>query len=382
MTGETGLRLTWRTTIIVAGIWTAECLVYALQQILYHAAAGETAPLGNIFYLGFKSAATWFPITLALIGLRVVPRLRDRPWSIILGVHLVLGLVANGVDVGVDLLAGRLTGFLPLTGSVAASYFRQSTFNIFTYLLTAAVLHALDANRLSRDRAVHAAALQGQLSQARLEVLKMQLQPHFLFNTLHAMAALVHDEPHSAERMILRLGDLLRAAVDLAGRPVIPLSEEIDLLQAYLDIEQIRFRDRLTVKMEIPADLGGTSVPNLILQPLVENAIKHGAAKQLGSTEIRVAVRRSGNDLVLEVSNTGNPAVASSPPVAGVGIGNTRARLAELYPNRHEFTVVVRPGGGAVATIRIPLSRAWIAEGPAEPPALILDTGHYSVAPQ
>jgi hypothetical protein len=132
MTAETGLRLTWRTTIIVAGIWTAECLVYALQQILYHAAAGETAPLGNIFYLGFKSAATWFPITLALIGLRVVPRLRDRPWSIILGVHLVLALVANGVDVGMDLLAGRLTGFLPLTGSVAASYFRQSTFNIFT----------------------------------------------------------------------------------------------------------------------------------------------------------------------------------------------------------------------------------------------------------
>ena len=382
MTGETGLRLSWRTAAIVAGIWIAECLVYALQQILYHAAAGETAPLGNIAYLGFKSAATWFCITLALIALRVVPRLRDRPWSRILAVHLVLALVASGVDVGVDLLAGRLTGILPLTGSLAASYFRQSTFNIFTYLLTAAVLHALDANRLSRDRAVHAAALQGQLSQARLEVLKMQLQPHFLFNTLHAMAALVHDEPQAAERMILRLGDLLRAAVDLAGRTVIPLSEEIDLLQAYLDIEQIRFRDRLTVSLEIPANLGTAPVPNLILQPLVENAIKHGAAKQLGRTEIRVAVRRSANDLVLEVSNTGLPAAGSSTPVDGVGIGNTRARLAELYPNRHEFTVVVRPEGGAVATIRIPLSRAWIAEDPGKALPMIPDTGHYSIVPQ
>ncbi len=353
-----GPRLTLRIVAIVAAVWTAECLIYALQQVLYHFAAGEAPPLREIFYLGFKGAVIWVTITLALIALRLAPRLRERSLLVIFGIHFALALIANGFDVGMDILFGRLTGILPVTGSFAVSYFRQSTFNIFAYFLTIAVLHALDLNRLSKERAIHAARLQGQLSQARLEVLKMQLQPHFLFNTLHSIAALVHDDPHSAERMILRLGDLLRAAVDQAGRPVIPLADEIDLLRAYLDIEQVRFRDRLTVTLDVTAEVEQASVPNLILQPLVENAIKHGAAKQLGPTSIRVAMSRSKDDLVLEVSNTGDPAGGPPELVEGVGMRNTRARLTELYPGRHAFSVDVRPQGGAVATIRIPYSEA------------------------
>ena len=349
-------RVPLRTVFIVLGVWTAESLIYSLQQILYHLSAGEAAPFRDIFYLGFKGAAIWSTLTLMLMAFGVAPRLRERPLPLVIAVHLVLAITANGFDVAADGLLARLTGLFPPAGTFATEYFRQSTFNVYAYLLTAAVLHALDYNRLSKDRAIHAARLQGQLSQARLEVLKMQLQPHFLFNTLHAMAALVHDDPHSAERMILRLGDLLRAAVDKAGRPVIPLVDEIDLLQAYLDIEQIRFRDRLSVTLDVPAGLEHATVPNLILQPLVENAIKHGAAKQLGPASIRVAVSRTQDDLVLEVSNTGVPVVGPSALVEGVGMRNTRARLAELYPGRHAFTVTVRPAGGAVATIRIPYS--------------------------
>jgi len=349
-----GPDLTIGTVAIVIAVWIAECLIYALQQILYHFSAGEAPPFRQIFYSGAKGAVIWVAITLVLIALRLAPRLRERSLLSIFGVHFALALLANGFDVGMDALFGRLTGILPMTGSFATNYFRQSTFNIFAYFLTAAVLHALDYNRLSKQRAIHAVRLEGQLSQARLEVLKMQLQPHFLFNTLHAMAALVHDDPHSAERMILRLGDLLRAAVDQADRPVIPLADEIDLLQAYLDIEQVRFRDRLTVTLDVPAGVEGAPVPNLILQPLVENAIKHGAAKQLGPASIRVAASRSEDDLVLEVSNTGRPNGGSPELVEGVGMRNTRARLAELYPRRHGFSVVVRPEGGAVATIRIP----------------------------
>ena len=353
-----GSRLTLRTVAIVVAVWTAECLIYALQQILYHFAAGEPAPFRDIFYLGAKGAVIWSTITLILVALRVAPRLRERSLSVIFGVHFALALAANGLDVGLDILLNRMTGILPLTGTFAANYFRQSTFNIFAYFLTAAVLHALDYNRLSKERAIHTARLQGQLSQARLEVLKMQLQPHFLFNTLHAMAALVHDDPHSAERMILRLGDLLRAAVDQVGRPVIPLADEIELLRAYLDIEQVRFRERLTVTLDVPAAVERAPVPNLILQPLVENAIKHGAAKQLGPAAIRVAVSRTNGDLVLEVSNTGDRAGRALALAEGVGMRNTKARLAELYPGRHAFTVVLRPEGGAVATIRIPYSDA------------------------
>lgn len=345
-----------RTGAIVAAIWTAEALTYALQQLLYNAAAGQKAPLRDIYYSAFKSAGTWCVITLVLIGFQVIPRLRERRLPVILGVHLALALFFSGIDVGTDILFGRITGILPVTGSFAASFFRQSTFNIFTYALIVAVLHALDASRISRARAVHAVALQGQLSEARLEVLKMQLQPHFLFNTLHAMAALVHDDPHAAERMILRLGDLLRAAVDQAGRPVIPVADEIELLQAYLDIQQIRFRDRLSVTLDVAPGAERASVPNMILQPLVENAVKHGAAKRLAATSIRVAVHRRDDKLVLEVSNTGDPAPTPGELVEGVGMRNTKARLAELYPGRQAFTVVLRPEGGAVATIRIPFS--------------------------
>ena len=345
-----------RTAAIVAGIWTAEALTWGLQQILYYAADGQPAPVTDIFYSAFKSAGTWCIITLVLIGLRVIPRLRDRPLSVVLGVHFALAVCCGGIDVLGDVVLGRLTGLVPVTGSVVGSYFRQSTFNFFIYALVVAVLHVLDASRISRNRAMHAAALQGQLSEARLEVLKMQLQPHFLFNTLHAMAALVHDDPHAAERMILRLGELLRAAVDLAGRPVISVADEIELLQAYLDIQQIRFRDRLAITLDVAGAAERASVPNMILQPLVENAIKHGAAKQVGATEIHVAVRRVGDDLLLEVSNTGEPGGAPALLVEGVGMKNTKARLAELYPGRHAFTVVLRPEGGALATIRIPFS--------------------------
>jgi hypothetical protein len=345
-----------RTGAIVVAIWSAEAVTWALQQLLYHAAAGQQAPVRDIFYTAFKSAGTWCVITLALIGFRVIPRLRERPLPFVLGVHFVFAVFCGGIDVLGDVVLGRITGMLPVTGSIAASYFRQSTFNFFIYALIVAVLHALDASRVSRARAVHAAVLQGQLSEARLEVLKMQLQPHFLFNTLHAMASLVHDDPDAAERMILRLGDLLRAAVDQAGRPVIPVADEIELLQAYLDIQQIRFRDRLVITLDVAPAAERATVPNMILQPLVENAIKHGAAKQLGATTVRIAVQRSGNDLVLEVSNTGGPRSAAAGLVEGVGMTNTKARLAELYPGRHAFTVVLRPEGGARATIRIPFS--------------------------
>jgi len=353
-----GIQLSLRTAAIVAALWTVDAFLYLQQQFLYQYTTGDQTPLPNVYFLGFKTPAIWAGFTLIFIGVRLVPRLRDRPLSTILGVHVVLALVMNAADVTIDLVMGVITGVVPLGNTFVANFVRQSTNNIFLYLVTVAVLHALDFNRLSKLRAIHAAELQGELSEARLEVLKMQLQPHFLFNTLHAMAALVQDDPRAAERMILRLGDLLRAAMDLTGRPVISLADEINLLQAYLDIQQIRFRDRLSVSIEVPRDLEQAAVPNLILQPLVENAIKHGADRQLGPTVIRVSAARSKDGLQLEVSNSGSPNGRVPELVEGMGMRNTRARLAELYPGRHDFTVVIRPEGGAVATIRIPLADA------------------------
>jgi two-component system, LytTR family, sensor kinase len=348
------IRLSLRTVAIVLGLWCVDALLYLQQQVLYRLATGDEAPLQNAYYLGFKTPAIWAAFTLILIAVRLIPRLRDRRLPVIIGVHFAVAMVLHVVDVIIDIVAGQISGVVPIGVSFAANVSRQSTGNIFLYMVTAAGLHILDFNRISKMRAVDAARLQGQLSEARLEMLKMQLQPHFLFNTLHAMAALVQDDPRAAERMILRLGDLLRAAMDMTGRSVIPLADEINLLRAYLDIQQIRFRDRLNVRIDVPRELERAAVPNLILQPLVENAIKHGAAKQIGPTSIHVAVRRSNGELALQVVNSGGPNGRVPALVEGMGMRNTRARLAELYPGKYGFGVEIRPEGGAVATIRIP----------------------------
>ncbi|MCA1560127.1 MAG: histidine kinase [Acidobacteria bacterium] len=173
--------------------------------------------------------------------------------------------------------------------------------------------------------------------EARLRTLEAELHPHFLFNTLHAISTLVHTKPDAADRMISRLSDLLRITFDRSGAPRVSLQEELEFLQKYLEIEQTRFQDRLTVKFDIEPDTLDAEVPRLILQPLVENAIKHGVSPRSAPGLVRISARRSEGTLHLEVSDDG---VGLSPGGrarlhTGVGLSNTRARLECLYRRRH-----------------------------------------------
>lgn len=340
------------TVLVVMGAWAGNALFFVQQQVLAFAMTGETAPTDRLYRAGFRTAAIWASFTLLLLFLGPARRLRDRPVLVTIGVHVVLALVLNGIDVTIDRATNQLLGFQGAY-TLGGAYFSQLNGNFFSYCVVAATLHALDYARLSRERALQAERLLSQLSQARLELLKMQLQPHFLFNTLHATAGLVHSDPHAAERMILRLGDLLRAAVAHGERPVVTVREELELLQAYLDIQQIRFRERLSVTMRVENGLQNAEVPNLLLQPLVENAIKHGAAKQLGPASIQIAIRRVHDMLVLEVVNSG-PLPPSAESGLGLGLRNTRARLDALYDGKHAFDLALHREGGATATIRIP----------------------------
>jgi two-component system, LytTR family, sensor kinase len=214
-------------------------------------------------------------------------------------------------------------------------------------------------NRMRQQETVHlqahAAQLQAQLAEARLEALRMQLNPHFLFNTLHAVSTLVERDPRGVRRMIARLSELLRYTLNEDSDQEIAVENELDFLRRYLEIMEIRFQGRLEVETAVEPEVAAALVPNLILQPLVENAVKHGVGNKVGVGRIEVGARRDGEVLVLWVRDDGPGLSGSaSPPGGGVGLRNVRARLEELYGEAQSLSFHGADGGGLVAEIRLP----------------------------
>jgi LytS/YehU family sensor histidine kinase len=201
--------------------------------------------------------------------------------------------------------------------------------------------------------AVHASRLETELARAQLQALRTQLQPHFLFNTLHAISSLMDEDVRAARRMIARLADLLRTTLDTRDQQEVTLLRELETLQLYLDIERERFSDRLRVDLMVHPETLEARVPNLMLQPLVENAIRHGIAPLHAGGQITVSAARDEESLVLSVEDDGAGAGAGQPP-EGVGLRNTRARLARLYPNSHELRIERPSEGGFRIQIIIP----------------------------
>ena len=231
-------------------------------------------------------------------------------------------------------------------------------FNLLIYWVIVAVSQAFDYYRKYRERELRAAELEKRLVQAKLQALQMQLNPHFLFNTLHSISSLMHKDVEAADRMIMRLSDLLRAALEGAETQEVSLQQELDLLQLYLAIEQIRFGKRLTVKMEIAPDTLKAQVPNLILQPLVENAIRHGIEPRSRPGCIELRAHRRADSLTLEVSDNGAGLRQNGPVKEGVGLSNTRARLRELYGSAHRFEMLSGPEGGVRVELEMPFREA------------------------
>jgi LytS/YehU family sensor histidine kinase len=186
----------------------------------------------------------------------------------------------------------------------------------------------------------------------------MQLNPHFLFNTLHAISALVHKDVEAADRMIARLSDLLRYALESTDAQEVPLRQELGFLNRYLEIEQTRFGDRLTVRLDIAPETLDALVPNLVLQPLVENAIRHGIEPRAKPGRIDLRARRENGRLKLEVCDNGVGLPSGRIPEEGVGLSNTRARLQQLYGEGHCFELGDAPGGGLMVSVELPFRAA------------------------
>ncbi len=274
---------------------------------------------------------------------------------------LVLMLIKNSFVTGVS--RGRLS-FEILNGLPGYLLGGIEIF-LLPYFAIVAFIHALWYYEKYRERQHKTTRLEAQLALAHLEVLKMQLQPHFLFNTLNAISALMHRDVEAADRMISLLSDLLRLSLEKDNRHQVSLQSELEFLNRYLAIEKIRFRDRLRIEEEVESACMTAQVPRLILQPLVENSIKHGIAMRSAAGRISIRARRHGDRLDLQVSDDG-PGLADTVIREGVGLANTRARLEQIYGDDHHFELTNGKAGGVLVHLEIPFEeQPRIQEGAA-----------------
>jgi hypothetical protein len=237
-------------------------------------------------------------------------------------------------------------------GRMPVRYFMESAEDVISYTVIAGILTFMRVQQYLRDREVRAAALERDAANARLEVLSLRLQPHFLFNALNTISSTVYDDPVAADDLIGRLGDLLRRALHTSERQEVALDEEMDTLRAYLSFVEARFGDRVRCTVDASASCGAMGIPPLLLQPLAENAVVHGVAAEFGSTDIRITVRCDGGMLEAVVENTVSQPVPDGSR-AGTGLAATRDRLHLLYGVRASLDVSVDDQRFRV-TVRLP----------------------------
>jgi two-component system LytT family sensor kinase len=358
----------WRAAAWVFAAWTVVGVFRAADRYFSDPFQLRRLEFGLWEAIGenLLAAYLWAAITPLVVwsARRSLPKRGDYLAPLAL---LAAGAIAAPVTHAVlyQLAYPLLMGF-PLVVSTQLSALRQLLpalypIELVTYAAIVGATWMLTYSRLSRERDLRASQLQTRLAGARLAALQMQLHPHFLFNTLNSILPLVFRDGESASRTVARLADLLRLSLQHETSDLIPLSRELETLEVYLEIQRTRFHDRLTVRLDVEADVGDALVPNLILQPLVENAVKHGIAARPGAGSIDIRVRREGTDrLSLLVSDDGAGPSPSSRPGGreGVGLRNTRDRLELLYGSRHAFRFRGEPGRGCQVALSIPLAYA------------------------
>ena len=339
-------------TVIVFG--AASYAVYRMiQTILLGDSSGAASPLHKVIVSAFDGVIMALLAPVALWASRVfplvpTPRLRN------LAAHAIIGLCAASawiVAMYAFFAAVTRTPFPNL--APIADHLAWLTSNLFAYTLVVAVVHLMSFQQQVRQGELHAALLQSQLSTARLETLKAQLHPHFLFNTLHTISELIHIDPNAADAMVIRLGRLLRLSLDYTADTEVSVDRELEVVTAYLDLHRMRHGDRLTTQISVDPAVRDALVPPMILQPLVENSLRHGINRRSAPGKIWVNAQRAGEYLRLTVSDNG----VGLPPhvVEGVGLSNTRTRLHQLYDGDQRFALGARSGGGVEAIVELPL---------------------------
>ena len=369
MAAEQRSRRRWLETALIFAAWTVFGLLLANQIYIQSQLRGQSVPWVRVLRSGLLDAYLWAFATLAIFWLaRRVPLERGRALRGI-AVHLVAAVVLSLARVGFMVELSRRVDWLGAR-SFSRVFWGSYSQNFLFYALLLGIAHAALYHERYRERARAAERLAASLTEARLHALKMQLQPHFLFNTLNAISALIPAEAKPAKRMLARLGDLLRIALEHEETQEVTLREELAFLEPYLEIEQARLEDRLTVVMEIAPETLDARVPHLILQPLVENAIRHGIAPRIAPGRVVISATRGPDDrfLHLTVRDDGRGVDRDNRVGTrrGVGLTNIRSRLEQLYDGEHRFELENHAEGGVLVRITLPFRRAESGAGKEE----------------
>jgi two-component system, LytTR family, sensor kinase len=304
----------------------------------------------------------WLPLTPFILWLARKFKFNCDRGSRTVWIYLLAGIVLSLTHLILQLAInfGLIYGFRAFSAFITyRAHVLYSSFlvGLFVYGLILAVALALNYYEQYRQEELRASQLATALAQSQLQALKMQLHPHFLFNTLNSITALQLVDVRAAQKMMAQLGDFLRMTLDNAGTQEVTLKEEIEFLDCYLQIERTRFDKRLTTRLEIDPETLDAKVPNLILQPIVENAILHGIAPRLARGEISIAAKRKNGKLRIQIRDNGEGLPEHGPvPKEGVGLSNTRSRLEHLYGDQASLAMANAVGGGLIVTVEIPFT--------------------------
>ena len=336
--------------------WTALALLATTQSALSLAYRGQPVQWPRLLAWGlldWYTCALFIPPLLWLV--RRAP-LERSAWMQRLPLYLVVTLVFAIAKYALTVPLQRTIfgAQRSLGGALAGNVISEAM--IFWGVV--GVLHAVEFYRKFREREALALQLRAQLSESQLEALRAQLHPHFLFNALNAATTLVHRDANAADAVLTQLGDLLRHALRSDPRHETTLREELGFLDRYLAIMHVRFGEQLTVQRHVPAELSDALVPTFVLQPLVENAIEHGVSRLDGPGSVEIGASRDGDVLVLTVRDNGSGQRDGGRDGLGIGLANTRARLAALYGERAALRLAPRATGGMEVALRLPLRRA------------------------
>ncbi|HST21761.1 MAG TPA: histidine kinase [Blastocatellia bacterium] len=348
----------WLVGLFIIGYFTAHGLLIFAYKYLDDLARERPGHLLGTFVeemTGAYSAAILFPFLL--IFARRFPVNRDN-WFQRLPVHLVAMTLFSLAHTTLIFITRNAIAYMAGYGSydygiMSIRYVMEFSNDVINYWLMVAFINLFDHYRRSRDRELNTAQLETRLAQAQLQSLRLQLQPHFLFNTLNTISAMVYQNPRAADEMIARLSDLLRLSLRNSEAQEVTLQEELDFLKLYLEIMRARFEERLVVNIEVEPGQEHALVPQLILQPLVENSIRHALDPASEALRIAVRAKREDKSLLLEVSDNG-PGIRQGKLGNGIGLSNTQQRLHQLYGVEQAMTLTDAAGGGLLVNIRIP----------------------------
>jgi len=357
------MKSTRNRRIVNLSLIFATCTLVAIfsssQTYLTYLVKGETVNFWDTLRKNLHFLFPWVAFTPFIVLLARRFKIDRLKWFRSLPTHLLMSALFSFFHSIIYHLVYRISCWVEGIESIYSVKFHITSLlqgNILLYWIILGISYSVDYYKKYRERELERSQLEANLAQAHLQVLKMQLHPHFLFNTLHAISALIHKDPDAADKMISRLGDLLRLTLDNSGSYEVPLKEELEFLRLYLEIEQVRLGDRLKIELDIDKETLDALVPSLILQPLVENSIRHGLAPRKEGGRIKISSFRSSEKLVIQVYDNGIGFKEDHESVIKkkLGLANAKERLKQLYGAEQKFDLRNIEEGGALAALEIP----------------------------